>query len=84
MMLRRAAVSFRVRWLGSDQMSRSREFFHGPGLRVRPRDSPAVVGADTERLCRSLKYECVYLNAFDNIKDAKEKLKFWFDVIREA
>ena len=32
-----------------------------------------------ERLWRSLKYECVYLNAFDNMKDAKEKLKFWID-----
>jgi len=25
---------------------------------------------------RSLKYECVYLNAFDNMKDANEKLSF--------
>ena len=32
-----------------------------------------------ERLWRSLKYECVYLNAFDNMKDAKEKLNFWID-----
>ena len=30
-----------------------------------------------ERLWRSLKYECVYLNAFDNMKDAKEKLNTW-------
>ena len=27
-----------------------------------------------KRLKRSLKYECVCLNAFDNMKDAKEKL----------
>ncbi len=32
-----------------------------------------------ERLWRSLKYECVYLNAFDNLKDAKEKLSTWID-----
>ena len=32
-----------------------------------------------ERLWRSLKYECVYLNAFDNMKDAKEKLKTWIE-----
>ena len=32
-----------------------------------------------ERLWRSLKYECVYLNAFDNMKDAKEKLNFWIE-----
>ena len=32
-----------------------------------------------ERLWRSLKYECVYLNAFDNMKDAKEKLNTWID-----
>lgn len=32
-----------------------------------------------ERLWRSLKYECVYLNAFDNMKDAKEKLNSWID-----
>lgn len=30
-----------------------------------------------ERLWRSLKYECVYLHAFDNMKDAKEKLSSW-------
>ena len=32
-----------------------------------------------ERLWRSLKYERVYLNAFDNMKDAKEKLQTWID-----
>jgi len=32
-----------------------------------------------ERLWRSLKYECVYLNAFDNMKDAKEKLNVWIE-----
>ncbi len=30
-----------------------------------------------ERLWRSLKYECVYLQAFDNLKDAKEKTGDW-------
>ena len=30
-----------------------------------------------ERLWRSLKYECVYLQAFDNLKDAKEKIGDW-------
>ena len=32
-----------------------------------------------ERLWRSLKYECVYLNAFDNMKDAKAKLNTWIE-----
>jgi putative transposase len=32
-----------------------------------------------ERLWRSLKYECVYLNAFDNMKEAKEKLNTWIN-----
>ena len=32
-----------------------------------------------ERLWRSLKYECVYLNAFDDMKDAKEKLNDWIE-----
>ena len=32
-----------------------------------------------ERLWRSLKYECVYLNAFDNMKEAKEKINTWID-----
>jgi len=27
----------------------------------------------------AMKYECVYLNAFDNMKDAKEKLDFWIE-----
>jgi len=32
-----------------------------------------------ELLWRSLKYECVYLNAFDNMQEAKEKLNTWID-----
>ena len=32
-----------------------------------------------ERLWRSLKYECVYLNAFDNMKDAEENISYWMD-----
>ena len=32
-----------------------------------------------ERLWRSLKYEYVYLNALDNMKDDKEKLNFWIE-----
>jgi putative transposase len=32
-----------------------------------------------ERLWRSLKYECVYLNAFDDLKDAKAKLNTWIE-----
>jgi len=32
-----------------------------------------------ERLWRSLKYECVYLNAFENMQDATEKLRFWIE-----
>lgn len=30
-----------------------------------------------ERLWRSLKYECVYLNAFENGREAKQKIKAW-------
>ena len=30
-------------------------------------------------LWRSLKYECVYPNAFDNMKDVQEKLNTWID-----
>lgn len=30
-----------------------------------------------ERLWRSLKYECVYLNAFDNQRDAEEHIRHW-------
>ena len=29
-----------------------------------------------ERLWSSLKYECVYLNVFDNMKDARQKVNF--------
>ena len=32
-----------------------------------------------ERLWCSLKYEYVYLNAFDNIKDEKQKLNTWIE-----
>jgi putative transposase len=32
-----------------------------------------------ERLWRSLKYECVYLNAFETIPDAKQQLGTWID-----
>ncbi len=32
-----------------------------------------------KRPWRSLEYECVYLNAFNNMIDAKEKLNFWID-----
>jgi putative transposase len=32
-----------------------------------------------ERLWRSLKYECVYLNAFDNMKDAEQNISYWMD-----
>ena len=32
-----------------------------------------------ERLWRSLKYECVYLNAFRNFKDAQHQLGVWFN-----
>lgn len=31
-----------------------------------------------ERLWRSVKYECVYLHAFENVKDAVEKIKEYF------
>ncbi len=37
-----------------------------------------------ERLWRSLKYECVYLNAFDNMKDAMEKLNAWIEYYKYA
>ncbi len=30
-----------------------------------------------ERLWRSLKYECVYLNAFDSVRDAANGIGFW-------
>ena len=30
-----------------------------------------------ERLWRSFKYECVYLNAFDSIRDAADGLGYW-------
>ena len=32
-----------------------------------------------ERLWRSLKYECVYLNAFDTVGDAKRRIGLWLD-----
>ena len=33
----------------------------------------------TERQWRSLKYECVYLNAFRNFKDAQHQLGVWIN-----
>ena len=30
-----------------------------------------------ERLWRSLKYECVYLNAFDSVRDAAVGIDYW-------
>ena len=32
-----------------------------------------------ERLWRSLKYECVYLNAFDRVRDAQRQIGLWMD-----
>lgn len=32
-----------------------------------------------ERLWRSVKYECVYINAFETVQEAKEKIKAYFD-----
>lgn len=32
-----------------------------------------------ERLWRSLKYECVYLNAFENFREAKQQIGNWMD-----
>jgi putative transposase len=32
-----------------------------------------------ERLWRSLKYECVYLNAFESIRQAQEKINHWIN-----
>ena len=32
-----------------------------------------------ERLWRSLKYECVYLNAFDTVRDAQRQIGLWID-----
>jgi len=32
-----------------------------------------------ERLWRSCKYECVYLHAFENLRDAQEKIGNWMD-----
>jgi len=32
-----------------------------------------------ERLWRSLKYECVYLNAFDSVRDADRGIGSWID-----
>ena len=36
-----------------------------------------------ERLRRSLKYECVYLNAFENFRDAQRQTGFWMDYYNE-
>jgi len=32
---------------------------------------------ELQRLWRSLKYECVYLNAFDSMPDATQQLGTW-------
>ena len=32
-----------------------------------------------ERLWRSLKYECIYLNAFDTVKDAERGINHWMN-----
>ena len=32
-----------------------------------------------ERLWRSLKYECIYLNAFDTVRDAQRQIGLWMD-----
>ena len=36
-----------------------------------------------ERLWRSLKYECVYLNAFENFRDAQRQIGLWMDYYNE-
>ena len=36
-----------------------------------------------ERLWRSMKYECVYLNAFDNIREAKDAIGNWMTYYNE-
>ena len=37
-----------------------------------------------ERLWRSVKYECVYLNSFEGMDDARQHLKGWFDHYDQA
>ena len=32
-----------------------------------------------ERLWRSLKYECIYLNAFDTVREAHRQIGLWMD-----
>ena len=32
-----------------------------------------------ERLWRSLKHECVYLNAFDSVRDARKGIGMWLN-----
>ena len=32
-----------------------------------------------ERLWRSLKYECIYLTAFDTVRDAQRQIGLWMD-----
>ncbi len=32
-----------------------------------------------ERLWRSLKYECIYLNAFDTIREASDGIDYWMN-----
>jgi putative transposase len=36
-----------------------------------------------ERLWRSLKYECVYLNAFDSVRDAQRQIGLWMTYYNE-
>jgi putative transposase len=36
-----------------------------------------------ERLWRSLKYECVYLNAFDSVRDAQRQIRLWLSYYNE-
>lgn len=36
-----------------------------------------------ERLWRSLKYECIYLNAYENVPELLEGLRCWFRFYNE-
>ena len=36
-----------------------------------------------ERLWRSMKYECVYLNAFDSIREAQDAIGYWMRYYNE-
>ena len=48
----RRLISRSMAWFGPEEQIK--ESFRGPGLRVRPRDSLAIVRADAERLWRSM------------------------------